>query len=134
MTALISTFGGSLFLLSLFFAFKEWEIKRSSTTTLTLFLQRHSPVVRDHFLHIRGRVVHFVVLVVQAVRDIVLYVFHTLLTWGRTIVVLVAAHMIRAARGEKLVAQGKVSSEYFKHLYDHKKKIQGGISQENPVE
>lgn len=133
MTALITTFGGSLFLLSLFFAFKELEMKRGTTTALTLFFQRHSPAAHEHFLRIRGRVIRFVVSVVRAVRDLALFVLHTLLVWGRTAVVVLAAHMIRAARGEKLVAQGKVSSEYFKHLHNHKKKIQAGISQENPV-
>lgn len=134
MTALISTFGGSLFLLSLFFAFKELEMKRGTTTALTLFFQRHSPAAHERFLRARGYVVHLVLSVVHAVRDLVLFVLRILLTWGRTAVVVLAAHMIRAARGEKLVAQGKVSSEYFKHLHDHKKKIQGGISEENPVE
>jgi hypothetical protein len=134
MTTLIPIFASSLFLLALFFAFKEWEMKRETTTAFTRFLQKHSPVAHEHFVRTRTRVIALVLSVLRGTRDLVLYVLHQLLTWGRTAVVVIAAHMIRAARGEKLVAQGKVSSEYFKHLHNHKKKIQGGISDEKPVE
>lgn len=137
MTILIPIFASSLFLLALFFAFKEWEIRRDTTTTLTRFLQKHSPAARAYFVRGVSRVIVFLVAFLRNVRGLVVYALHQLLTWGRTAVVVLAAHMIRAARGEKLVAQGKVSSEYFKHLHDHKKKIQkiqAGNSQENIVD
>lgn len=98
-------------------------MRRDTETALTRFFRRYSPAAQERFMYLRNGVVHFVVLVFQTIRSLFLYAFHTLLTWGRTAVVVVAAHMIRAARGEKLVAQGKISSKYFKHLHDHKKQV-----------
>ncbi len=125
MMALVSIFGGSLLLLSGLFAFKDWEQQRGTNTRLTLFLVRHSPVLERLFQNAVVRITHAVVAVFTTLRALIQFGFHHTVTLVRTGVVVFAAHMIRAVRGENLMAEGKIPSTYFKLLQRHKNKLSG---------
>ncbi len=125
MTVLASIFGGSLLLLSGLFAFKDWERQRGADTRFTLLLKRYSPGFEHLFRSAVARVTHAGLTAFTTLRAVIRFGFHRVLTLVRTGVVVFAAHMIRAARGENLMAEGKIPSTYFKLLRRHKDKLSG---------
>lgn len=125
MTVLASIFGGSLLLLSGLFAFKDWERQRGVDTRFTSLLKRYSPSFEHLFRSAVARLTHAGTVVLTTSRAVIQFGFHRTVTLVRTGVVVFAAHMIRAARGENLMAEGKIPSTYFKLLQRHKNKLSG---------
>jgi hypothetical protein len=125
MTALISIFATSLLLIAAFFALKEWEFTHARETRLTSALKERSPhaeALSMRFVRVLERIAH---LILQTVRDAAVRVFVRSARVFQHGTVVVAAHMIRATRGEHLVVNGRVPSTFFKHLTSHKRHITG---------
>ncbi|GMU74369.1 MAG: hypothetical protein AMXMBFR44_5660 [Candidatus Campbellbacteria bacterium] len=125
MTVLASMFGGSILLISAFFAFKDWERGRGRETAFSALLNRYSPSVERLYRRVVAKIVFWLMVAVATVRALFRFGFVRALTLTRATVAVLGAHMIHVARGEHLIAEGKIPSTYFKLLHRHKERING---------
>lgn len=125
MTVLAGIFGGSLLLLSGLFAFKDWERQRGREAGITLLFRRYSPSAEHLFQMTVSKTTVLIFSAFSAIRLFFRNILDYILTLTRTVAVVLGAHMIHIARGEHLMAEGKIPSTYFKLLHRHKEKING---------
>lgn len=125
MTVLASMFGGSILLISALFAFKDWERGRGKETSLSALLNRYSPAAERLYRRAVAKVIFWAMVLVATVRALFRLGFSRALTLTRATVTVLGAHMIHVARGEHLMAEGKIPSTYFKLLHRHKERING---------
>jgi len=116
MTISYIIFSSALVLLGGFVLFKQRELSRGTTSGMTATLAAHSPraeawygafITRVRALLVHGR---------DILRAILMRAWHAIRTFVRHLVVLFAAKMVKAVRGEKLLYGNGAPSLYLKRL------------------
>ncbi len=123
MTTLLCICVGSLLGICGLYVFKYWEHKRGHDSFLTHLLQRWSPPVEAWYRRVVARVSYAGHTVRTFVMGFAHFVAMKATMLARAVVTVIGAHMIHVARGEKLVAEGKIPSKYFSLLHRHKKSL-----------
>ncbi len=123
-------FAGSLLLIAIFFALKEREVSTGRTTFVTRLLVAASPSTERAFMHATSHAMRLIDGSFEWVGDTLRRAYGIAAATLRYLIVLLAARMVKAVKGEKLLSENNgAPSMYLKHLQEHKDNIAGGESQ-----